>query len=160
VDLENIPHQECSPHIRAEHMFRPENRVKRIARGLDPGLSLSDDPWTEPDSHYDMLADQDLAPEPPPSGDNEITTDCGWLSPEGKFYRCIYMGHISLAHQLGFDEVRLEKLGWLKVQEGKIFSSLLDNQCEFNATQTQRDLVFDYCHKNGKAMPLWMAPEA
>lgn len=144
VDLEKIPHRRCNPRIRAEKMFSPESQLKRQDLGIEP-----------PGPVYDMLADQDLPPSPPPIPEYEITSDCGWLSPDGKFYRCAYMEHISLALRLSFDEPRLEKMGWLKVQDGKIYLGIWVNP-DIKPTQKQRDLVFDYCIKNGLPMPTWM----
>jgi len=144
VDLEKIPHRECTPYIKQEHVFRPESQLKRAQQDLEPGPP------------YDMLKDQELPPSPPPEPEYEITTDCGWLSPDGKFYRCIYMEHISLAQRLGLDEVRLEKLGWIKVQDNRFFGDLLSDDENAKVTQKQRDLVFDYCRKTGTELPNWM----
>jgi hypothetical protein len=161
VDLEKIPHRECTPRVKAEKMMSPESRLKRREQGLEPGPELEEDgPYNALGVPYDMLKDQDEPPSPPPEPEYEITADCGWLSPDGKFYRCAYMEHISLAIRLGMDEVRLEKLGWVKVQENKFWGDLLCEGGErAKVTQKQRDLVFDYCTKNGLQLPSWMAPE-
>lgn len=156
VDLEKIPHRECTPRVRAEKMFQPESQLKRRELGLEPGP----EGYNALGVPYDMLKDQEEPPSPPPEPEYEITSDCGWLSPDGKFYRCAYMEHISLAIRLGRDEVRLEKLGWIKVQENKFWGDLLcDGGERAKVTQKQRDLVFDYCTKNGLQLPSWMAPE-
>ena len=95
-------------------------------------------------------------PPPPPKAEDAITTDCGWLSPEGKFYPCEYGGHVSLAYDLCGDgsERELEQLNWIKVQNGKFHRVDYDKP----PTQRQRNLVFDWSQAKGVKMP-WLCVE-
>lgn len=137
VNLEKIPYRKIEPIRKYESMSCPARQVERENLGLEVEV--------EPPLP------------PPPEPKNEITQDEGWLSPEGKFYFCVYGGHISLANRLGLNSVQMEKMGWLKVQGGKVFFSPLFGQEE--PTQSQRDIVFDWYKKQGFELPGWMKPE-
>jgi len=98
----------------------------------------------------------DLPEEPPPPKPQYIrfiptTWLDGWLDPEGRFYRCGWMEHISLAHRLGLDQRQMELTGWIKLSGGEFFMDLPDR-----LTQTQRDLIWDWCRANNKKMPWWL----
>lgn len=73
----------------------------------------------------------------------------GWLSPKGRFYPCTYMGHIDAADELGYEEVEVEKLGWVKLSSGEWF------QPDKELTQRQLDWMFDWCVANSKELPYW-----
>lgn len=82
----------------------------------------------------------------------------GWLSPEGKFYKCEYGGHRELAEEIRFGkgadvpcdengwprnaELELEKLGWVKiwfnVRSQKVLHDLFDDM-----TQAQINFLWD-----------------
>jgi len=151
VDLEKIPHRECSPRIRQEHMLRPVSQLRREEQGLEPGTAA-----------FNAL-EEPPPPPPPPPAEAEISTDCGWLAPDGRFYACGYGAHLDLAHRLNEhvetsnSELRLEKLGWAKIQSGQVFLDNYDR--ETCVTQTQRDRIFDWCTKTGRELPFWMKPE-
>lgn len=153
VDLEKIPHRECTPRIKKEHMLRPESQMKRKELGLEPGP----EGYNALGVPYDMLKDQERPPSPPPPAEREISGDNGWLSPEGKFYRCAYSEHVSLASRLGFDELKLERLGWLKIQDGRVVYPI--DAGEHKPTQAQLDLLFDWYRGRGKTLPNWLRPE-
>jgi len=144
VNLEKIPHRECFARTKLEHMTRPASQLRRLERGFD---ALEEPP----------------PPPPPPPAETEITTDCGWLAPDGRFYACGYGAHLDLAHRLNEhvettnSELRLEKLGWAKIQAGKVFLANYDR--ETCVTQVQRDRIFDWCVKMGHELPFWMEPE-
>lgn len=157
VDLDKIPYRAVGAMERRESMFTPENQEKRRELGLEPGEEgeVLENGWAA----KNMLDDQDdLPPSPPPDPEPCINNSNGWLSPEGKFYRCIYTGHIDLAIRLGFNEAQLEKFGWLKMQQDKFWDSSLTWE-NFEVTQAQRDAVFDWCQQTGNPLPSWMAPE-
>lgn len=125
VELEDIPHEECGDLFRGPY---------------NPMFEDREEERPEP---------------PPPSPEPKITSDTGWLSPEGKFYPCEYSGHVGLASRLGFDEPRLEKMGWIKMQTGKFVWDFLGH---FEATQKQRDAIFDWTQERGEKMP-WLGEE-
>jgi len=92
-----------------------------------------------------------------PSG--EIDTHDGWLSPDGKFYACLYGEHISKAASLVYfldgrrdfnAERTLEETGWVKVATGRLFWDYGNHNVP---TQRQYDAVFDWCQKEGRVMP-------
>jgi hypothetical protein len=88
----------------------------------------------------------------------------GWLSPDGKFYKCEWMEHIWMARVLLYsmfgeearrsDEGRLEKMGWMKISQGTTFPP--PGQY---ATTRQRNLVFDYFAEQDKPLPFWWEDE-
>jgi hypothetical protein len=137
IDLEKIPHRKIHPLRKKESMLCPARETERANIGLEVEV--------EPPLP------------PPPDPQSAITQDEGWLSPEGKFYPCAYGEHINLATRLGLNSIQMEKTGWLKVQQGKVFFSDLFGQTE--PTQSQRDKVFDYYMKQGQELPSWMKPE-
>jgi len=98
--------------------------------------------------------EEDDKPAPPPKPERSISTDSGWLSPEGKFYRCGYMEHIGMARRLGFQESSLEKLGWVKLTTGHGFLAP-----DRDVTQSQIDMIWDYCQEHGEEMPWWTEKE-
>jgi hypothetical protein len=87
---------------------------------------------------------------------NEISSDNGWLLPDGKFYECFessysnsFREHIDLADALGYDEKDAEKLGWIKI------SRTIPFQPDRHITQRQFDRLFDYCQKTKQELPWW-----
>jgi hypothetical protein len=102
---------------------------------------------------------------PPPVAHDEIDSDIGWLSPEGKFYPCSYTGHIELASRLSAivhlgstSESTLEDKGWVKLCRGAdgqhhIFGFLMD--CKARPTEIQIRMVTDFCLMSGFELPYW-----
>ena len=84
---------------------------------------------------------------------NFANTSNGWLSPDGEFYRCGYLGHISLAQDLGSNEPDLEKKRWLKLQNDAWLLSWRIESGERKITQSQLDAVFQWSQEKGKPMP-------
>jgi hypothetical protein len=57
---------------------------------------------------------------------NDTTLDNGWVSPEGKLYRCAYWEHDSMVYDyLQMTTTALEKGGWCKVQKSDDMSQTL-----------------------------------
>lgn len=102
-----------------------KSRPGRLAEGLEFSDLIEDEGregrpirvWKERESPLPRRAlasikaiggyDLDDEPEekrPPPKGENKITSDTGWLSPDGKFYPCKYGGHNDLAARLGISQ--------------------------------------------------------
>lgn len=115
----------------------PMVEVERRRRGIEPLDDKEDEP----------------PPTPPPKPEYKITHNYGWLSPDGKFYACSWMEHIRLAETLGFEERNLEKLGWIKIEDGDAFEP------ERGVTQRQKTLVFDLYYTRGKELPFWWTEE-
>lgn len=90
---------------------------------------------------------------PPPEGALTITdpesmaNPSGWLSPDGKFYSCGWMQHISLMDRLEMDPIEAEKLGWLKLD------SRYGPLPEVRMTQRQVDMLFDWYTEHSKELP-------
>jgi hypothetical protein len=111
-------------------------------------------------------------PEPPPPpkpsrppAESRISCDDGWLSPTGQFYRCPYGGHINLIDLLLPDDPEVfnkseqaEKLGWMKIQEGKAWNVAVyaAGMHTIEVSQKQRDMIFDWYTERGKKLPYWM----
>lgn len=134
VDLEDIPHREVGPFDRERKFFDADTNRQRQELNVE-----------------------EAEPPTPPRPERSITTDTGWLAPDGKYYPCDYGQHDVWAYRLGFEEERqLEKLGWVKVQRGSFYRNLLGRG---EPTQRQVDMVFDYCQKTGEKLPYWIGEE-
>lgn len=102
--------------------------------------------------------------------DLTITSDNGWLSPEGKFYGCKFHEHSDTAYKImkGKDsnpERTLEEKGWIKVQrryEGDcqwFFRQYRDFETEsLPVTKRQKRAITDYCVANKlmEFLPHWI----
>lgn len=97
-------------------------------------------------------------PEGPPEPDTEFESLNGWLSPDGTFYGCGFMGHVGLAFRLGSSEGRMEK-SWVKVQdaqEPQAITPRFGNDFfvpDNGVTQAQYDAMFAWCEKHGRKLP-------
>lgn len=95
----------------------------------------------------------------PPPGEDKITHDTGWLSPEGKFYRCGYAQHARVAYDLSLtehpDNHFVKPEGWVRL-------GITDDRQYFfedevvAPTEAQRQLIRDYCKEQGIEEPWWM----
>lgn len=98
---------------------------------------------------------------PPPEVCDTITSDTGWLSPEGKFYPTKYAQHRYLAEYLagvGGEKI-LEDLGWVRMNtfgpgEQNFFGFVGDVKAR--PTDIQKKLVRDFCKTHGYEHPFWM----
>ncbi len=95
-----------------------------------------------------------------PKLDPKMSSDSGWLLPDGKYYGCEAHEHIGLATNLlektlpkaahGLNATEYERLaenrGWVKISKSM---SGLHIVCQSNVTQKQRDRLFDYCELRG-----------
>ena len=116
-------------------------------------------PRTDPEEHE---------PDPPPyhtKDQNEINKfRSGWLSPDGDFYPCSYMAHISTAnnimeHRLNEEgtggEPKLEKLGWCKLTATGTWLASLDKR----PTSRQKNVVQIWCVENDTKMPTFFGDD-
>lgn len=94
------------------------------------------------------------------SVDKKLKATNGWVSPDGKLYKCRYWEHDGLAELiiqrlgiLGYESAvcKLEKRGWLKLQtsvsDGRSYFYRWKDVCATSVTevtQKQFDLVFDW----------------
>jgi len=85
----------------------------------------------------------------------------GWLSPEGKFYRCSDACHLELARRLALDfgwvtnrtrrqfdraEWRFEETGWARIwDDGRVLKPQFELQ---RLTQSQLDVIFDLAQRH------------
>jgi len=127
VGLEDIPYRQT--------MFGSWYRHSRFDSELE-----SLESYPEPDP---------TEPEDPPPPEYKITTIDGWLSPDGKYYRCPLRGHTDMADRLGFQDIKLEKRGWVKISGGEVY--YLDK-----INQRQRDMLFDWYSSREVELPEWM----
>lgn len=127
ADLVNIPYREADAEVLRKKFYDTDTNRQRCEQGIEEAESPS-----------------------PPKPKRSITTATGWLSPGGKFYPCAYGCHHEVAFRLGYREPMLEKLGWVKLQNGNFF---WDFTTHFEPTQRQIDLVFDYCRENHLPLP-------
>jgi hypothetical protein len=95
-----------------------------------------------------------------------ITNDNGWLSPDGKFYKCLFHGHSALARRITDDynpESALEDEGYVKVQRRPwgdqtqwFFHSA--SSCmnpKLKPTGIQIKMVREFCAKHSIDDPYW-----
>lgn len=96
----------------------------------------------------------------------EITSQNGWLSPEGRFYPCKYHQHSWLASMIWrdakscHDERSLEEAGWVKVQNAGDYQtffhySMYEERCTRQPTEIQRRMALEYCLINKHDPPYW-----
>ncbi len=92
-------------------------------------------------------------PEPPripPKPDDKITSNTGWLSPDGKFYGCNYSGHNTLMWHLNESPG-----GWIKV-------SYSDSKQWFfcddyaNVSPAAKAMISVYCAEKAIKAPWWI----
>lgn len=133
ADLADIPYREANVDVLRKKFYHDDTNRQRRELGVD---------------------EAELPP--PPEPERAITTDTGWLSPDGKFYPCEYGQHDVWAFRLGFEEYRLERLGWVKLQSGKVLWNFTGR---FEPTQPQIDAVFDFCKERGEKMPAGFLPK-
>lgn len=105
----------------------------------------------------------ELPPPVPVEPQDQITTDNGWLDPEGHFYPCLYGGHNHVLYTLNLSEGDADQRGWIKLSTSmspelsdlpgrgiSIWSRLFGRP-----TQIQIDRVFDRFNW----LPEWMKDE-
>lgn len=99
-------------------------------------------------------------PRQAPVWDRELHSLNGWITPDGKFYGCGFMGHIGLAADMGTTEGEIER-SWVKVQDPQDPLALIPREgglCfmgvhDRTITQAQYDTMFAWCQKHGQKLP-------
>jgi hypothetical protein len=99
----------------------------------------------KPESSVPSPPIQSIKVDPQP----KITSNNGWLSPDGTFYPCGYSEHLVLAEAMCYDPTQIGNSGWVKICRFEILSE--SGQPEDTAlpgthppTQAQIDRVFDW----------------
>jgi hypothetical protein len=93
-----------------------------------------------------------------PKPDSTMTPLNGWLSPDGKFYPCGFMGHCNLAELLGKTEEQLER-AWVKIQDSREPLCPFPRDNDFphipdrGVTQKQLDAIHRWCDVHGRKPP-------
>lgn len=96
-------------------------------------------------------------PEPePPEAFDSITTDSGWLSPDGRFYPCGWMEHMATLDRLKRTGTQADRQGWIKIQRGEAYSSYYTHDTGAPPTQRQIDMLFDWFTEKGETLPAWI----
>lgn len=87
--------------------------------------------------------------------EDKITHHTGWLSPDGKFFKCEYGQHNSTAEIAGFDPFSEEAELWVRCfrfpDSGQVFSGEHEK-----FTEKQNELIRLYCRENNKELPFWL----
>lgn len=94
---------------------------------------------------------------------HSLETTCGWLSPNGQLIPCLYSEHdffalVILRERYNIDKTSglvtrgdaLIKRGWIKLQFQEWWAL---HKTDFQVTQRQFDIIWDYCQKHGRSMP-------
>lgn len=108
------------------------------------------------------LADAIEEVETPPKADPDLQSQNGWVDREGRFFPCFYSGHIHLADLLGFDERKLEKLGWMKISDYRSAPfpvparEAVKYEAKISPTDAQKKVAVDWCTKFGHKIPKWV----
>lgn len=97
----------------------------------------------------DEEEEEDLTP---PPFTLEISSDTGWLAPDGKFYACSYGDHNEIARRLGFDGWGLDKSGWIKAAGEEHGFFLPDG----GTTVAQAAAIRAFCTKEKREVPWWL----
>jgi hypothetical protein len=87
-----------------------------------------------------------------------ITTDTGWLSPEGLFYPCRYAGHAHVAWALGYTDNpsnhSIEINGWVRLGVSDDKQYFFGEHTLF--TDAQKKLVEAWCKSKKIELPFWL----
>jgi len=75
---------------------------------------------------------------------------CGWVDPDGRFYGCSYMEHVSIAERLGATEYQLEKAGWVKISDAFTLMG------ERPPTDMQKKTVANHHRVHDRELPFWL----
>ena len=144
---------------RDEHSPIPRQRLR-------DGVDLKDVLYTGSGLRDHMLSAHEKppaseVPEPsepcPPACQDSITTDSGWLSPDGKFYPCAWMQHDPIVFALGLEVAAVEKGGWIRMSVSFVeLGGSPFGQPEKPPTQKQIDMIFDWCQETGEEQPKWL----
>jgi hypothetical protein len=140
------------PTRKAEAYRSGKLTLDQIPHVTEPGRRLSAYEMPEP---YRTTLPKPNPQGPPPASSVEvnpqpkITSNNGWLSPDGTFYPCNYSGHNDLADELCHGPTQIEQLGWVKICCFKLLTD--SGQPENTAlpgtkppTQAQIDRIFDW----------------
>jgi hypothetical protein len=91
----------------------------------------------------------------PQKGDIKVER-YGWILPDGSFYACDYMGHNSLADDLGANgDYDAERRNWIRVTEFNGVPTLYFNGTIGEPTQAQIDTADEFCQARGISLPYW-----
>ena len=92
---------------------------------------------------------------------DHITTNTGWLSPDGKFYPCGYSMHAQVIWALGFTDNpnahSAHPTGWVRLGENGINGVYIHNDSDGPPpTEVQKELVRTFCKEQGIDEPWWL----
>lgn len=109
---------------------------------------------------------------PIPDADPSMKPKAGWLSPDGRFYPCIYMGHGWLAFKLveGSDDLRrratgkdperfLETEGWVKLAHTSDEVAMVFCVFGSHLSKPQAAKVVKWCEIHNASLPLSLQSE-
>lgn len=114
--------------------------------------------------------DEDEAKPVPPDPQSSITTDTGWLSPEGKFYPCEYGDHARTLWSLDLCDGPhlhgIDRDGWVKLCVSSIPFDHGDGELTRDqmfltpdselVSEIQEKMIKEFCEKNNCRLPFWM----
>lgn len=111
------------------------------------------------------LGEEDEPAEPtrpaPPAAQPTITSDTGWLSPDGKFYPCNYAQHAHVAWALGLTDNAfnhsIQPDGWVRLGVTDDRQYFFGEHALFN--ETQNALIRAYCTERKIELPFWLEME-
>jgi len=128
-----------------------------------PPVHVTGRGYPGPTDDPDPIQFQTKSEPPPVEPQDQITSDNGWLDPEGRFYPCQYGEHVHTLMALEVQEEEADRRGWIKIATSmtpecsdlpgrniSIFSRRFSRP-----TQAQMDRVFDRFNW----LPEWMTDE-
>lgn len=96
----------------------------------------------------------------PPVAFDKITSDVGWLSPEGKYYDCgmAYAQHNVVAWHLGLSPYEMDKAGWIRCTVAETKATFF--HCDYRTiTPVQRERVAARVAEAKLEVPFWLERE-
>ncbi len=132
-----------------EELIKAENEFKMIMNVVCPPEEVE---YRAPDAAY------------------AIDHESGWLSPDGRFYRCQYHEHRLLADALcgimdyqkapdGQGQEMLDEKGWVRLEGDGFIRKAAIEEGKRPATDKQLGMIVDWCVNNKLELPYWMKPE-
>jgi hypothetical protein len=138
---------------------KQETRQKMDERMRDDALRVAGINPEALKAAQSVVLDEMTKPIEKPDIDHNLVGLNGWISPEGNFYSCGFMGHVRLAAGLDTTEGELEKK-WVKVQDTKDplapmarFGSDFVHIPDKGITQAQYDTMWNWSVKHLRLFP-------
>jgi hypothetical protein len=83
-----------------------------------------------------------------PKHDEKLEATCGYLSPDGRLYKCDYGFHKQIEKIFNFDDEKsLDEMGWIKLQHKQWYSDY-NAEHKTYVNQAQYDTIYEWSVKH------------